>query len=106
MERRIEQAPVIEQAPAPSELSKVRGRRGRILVGTLALGAISLITLGSGIAVANGGSSDDSGNDTAIVECHSGTVTDGDIQMSAASATKVSRVELPDLPGGCSVTPS
>ena len=92
-------------APAPSELNMVRGRRGRILAGTLALGALSLVTVGSGFAAASAAPADDSGGDTAIVECRSGVVTDGDVLTSSISVTKVPAAPLPELPGGCSVTP-
>jgi hypothetical protein len=93
------------QLAPDTELDTVRGRRGRILAGTLALSALSLVTVGSGFAAASAAPADDSGHDTAIVECRSGIVTDGDIQTSSISVTKVPAAPLPELPGGCSVRP-
>ncbi len=94
----------MKKAPDATELNTVRGRRGRILAGTLALSALSLVTVGSGFAAASASPTDDSGHGTAIVECRSGVVTDGDIQTSSLSVAKVPAASLPDLPGGCSVT--
>jgi hypothetical protein len=39
-----------------------------------------------------------------IIECRSGIVTDGDVQMSALTVTRVPAAQLPDTtPGDCSV---
>ena len=83
---------------------KVHGTRWRILAGTMALGALSLVTAGVGLSEASA-SADDTHGGTAIVECRSGTVTDGDVQTSSMSATLVDAAHVPELPGGCSVTP-
>jgi hypothetical protein len=85
--------------------SKVRGQRWQILTGTVAIGALSLATAGCGFPSAGARSAGDTTGDTAIVECRSGIVTDGDVQTSSLSVTKVPAAHIPDLPGGCSVTP-
>ncbi len=39
-----------------------------------------------------------------VLECRSGIVTQGDVQMSASTATRVPAAQLPDTtPGGCSL---
>jgi hypothetical protein len=86
-------------------MAKVDGeprRRWRLLIGSVALGAAALGIAGGTIASATeatGGSP----SGTAVVECSSGTITQGDIQMSALSVTKVPAGEHPDIPGGCVV---
>jgi hypothetical protein len=55
---------------------KVRGNRRRILVGP---------------------------SGTAVAECSSGIVTQGDDQISSLFVAKVPASELPDTPGGCTV---
>ena len=79
---------------------KIRGQRWRLLVGSVALGAAALGVASGGIQAASA-SADDAPSSTAVVECSSGTVTNGDIQMSAAYVTRVPAGEHPDLPGGC-----
>jgi hypothetical protein len=79
---------------------KIRGQRWRLLVGSVALGAAALGLSGAGIQAASA-SADEAPSGTAVVECTSGTVTSGDIQMSAAYATRIPAGEHPDLPGGC-----
>jgi hypothetical protein len=87
-----------------TKLNTVHGTRWRILAGTVALGALSLVTAGC-FRDASAVSSDDSLGGTALVECRSGIVTDGDVQTSSMSVTKVDAAHVPELPGGCSVTP-
>jgi hypothetical protein len=77
--------------------------RRRILAGTLAVGALSLATAGCGFPAASAVSGASGG--TAIVECRSGVVTDGEIRTSSMSVTKVDATQVPELPEGCSVTP-
>lgn len=48
-------------------------------------------------------STDPNPSSTVVVECTSGTITNGDVQTSSSFVTKVSAGELPDLPGGCTV---
>jgi hypothetical protein len=78
------------------------GRPGRLLVGTVALGAAAL-GLSSCGSPASTVATDEAPSNTAVVECSSGTITDGDIQMSALTVTKVPAGEQPDVPGGCTV---
>jgi hypothetical protein len=80
---------------------KIRGR-WRLLVGSVALGAAALGLAGSGLQAATA-SADEAPSGTTIVECHSGTVTNGDVQMSAAFAAKVPAGEHPEIPGDCTV---
>ena len=81
--------------------SKVRGNRWRILVSSVALGAAALGLSSVGIAAATASTDDPSG--TAVVECSSGTVTQGDVQTSSLFVAKVPAGEHPDIPGGCTV---
>lgn len=81
---------------------KVHGRRWRLLVGSVALGAAALGFAGSGVATATA-SGDEAPSGTVVVQCSSGTITNGDVQTSSLSVTRVPAGEHPDLPGGCSV---
>ena len=81
--------------------SKVHGNRWRILVGSVALGAAALGLTSCGFPGTTASTDDPSG--TAIVECSSGIVTQGDIQTSSLFVAKVPASELPDTPGGCTV---
>ena len=81
---------------------KVRGRRWQLLVGTVALGAATLGLSSCGFP-ASTVATDEAPSNTAVVECSSGTITQGDIQMSALSVTRVPAGEQPDIPGGCTV---
>ena len=81
--------------------SKVHGNRWRILVGSVALGAAALGLTSCGFPATTASTDDPSG--TAIVECSSGIVTQGDIQTSSLFVAKVPASELPDTPGGCTV---
>ena len=82
--------------------SKVHGQRWRILVGSVALGAAALGLSSCGFP-ATTAATDEAPSNTAVVECSSGTVTQGDIEMSALTVTKVPAGEQPDVPGGCTV---
>jgi hypothetical protein len=81
--------------------SKIRGQRWRVLVGSVALGAAALGLSAGGLAAAGAATDDPSG--TAVVECSSGTVTQGDVQTSSLFVAKVPAGEQPDIPGGCTV---
>ncbi len=81
--------------------SKFRGQRMRVLVGSVALGAAALGLSSSGFAAATAATDSPSG--TAVVECSSGVVTQGDVQTSSLFVTKVPVGEHPDIPGGCTV---
>ena len=81
---------------------KIRGQRWRLLVGSVALGAAALGLSAGGFAAATA-ATDEAPSHTAVVECDSGTVTSGDIQMSALSVTRVPAGEHPDVPGDCTV---
>ena len=82
--------------------SKIRGQRWRLLVGSVALGAAALGLSSCGFP-ATTASTDEAPSGTAVVECSSGTVTQGDVQMSALFVAKVPAGEQPDVPGGCTV---
>jgi hypothetical protein len=82
--------------------SKIRTARWRILVGTAALGAAALGVTSSGLASASA-STDEAPSSTVVVECSTGTITQGDVQMSASFAARVPAGQQPDLPGGCTV---
>src|SRR5262245_5845739 len=75
---------------------KVHGLRWRLLVGTVALGAASL-GLSSGV-LAGSASADEAPSGTAIVQCTSGTVTNGDVQTSSSFVAKVPAGTHAELP--------
>jgi hypothetical protein len=81
---------------------KIRGQRWRLLVGSVALGAAALGLSSCGFP-ASTGATDEAPSGTTVVECNSGTITNGDVQMSALSVTKVPAGEHPDVPGDCTV---
>jgi hypothetical protein len=80
--------------------SKVRGRQWRLLVGSVALGAAALGLTSCGFP-ASTASTDEPPSSTSVVECTSGTITQGDIQMSAQVVERAPGGEHPDFPGGC-----
>jgi len=82
--------------------SKNHGHRWRLLVGTVALGAAAL-GLSSGGFPASTAATAEAPSNTAVVECSSGIITQGDVEMSALVVTKVPAGEQPDVPGGCTV---
>ena len=59
--------------------SKIRGQRWRILVGSVALGAAALGLSSCGVRRATTAATDEAPSSTAVVECSSGTVTQGDV---------------------------
>jgi hypothetical protein len=74
-------------------------KRWAIPAGALALSAAVLGVL----AVATPVFASDPGP-SRVLECRSGIVTQGDVQMSASTATRVPAAQLPDTtPGGCSL---
>ena len=80
----------------------VRLSRWRILAGTVALTATSF-----GVAaMATPASADDPSGPTAVVECRSGIVTQGDVQTSSLSVATIPTGSIPDVPGGCTVRPN
>jgi hypothetical protein len=81
---------------------KIRGRRWRLLVGSVALGAAALGLSSCGFASTTA-ATDDAPSHTAVVECTSGIVTNGDIQTSSLVVTRVPPGVHPDVPGGCTV---
>jgi hypothetical protein len=82
--------------------SKIRGPRWRLLVGSVALGAAALGLSSCGFPETTA-TTDEAPSGTAVVECSSGTITQGDVQMSSLFVAKVPAGEQPDLPGGCTV---
>jgi len=82
--------------------SKIHGQRWRLLVGSVALGAAALGLSSCGFP-ASTAATDEAPSGTAVVECSSGIVTQGDIQTSSLSVTKIPAGEHPDLPGDCTV---
>jgi hypothetical protein len=81
---------------------KIRGPRWRLLVGSVALGAAALGLSSCGFPSSTA-TTDDAPSSTAVVECSSGIITTGDIQMSALSVTRIPAGEHPDVPGDCTV---
>jgi hypothetical protein len=81
--------------------TKVHGKRWSILVGSVALGAAALGLSSCGFPSATAATQDPSGS--AVVECSSGIVTQGDVQTSSLFVAKVPAGEHPDTPGGCTV---
>jgi hypothetical protein len=81
--------------------SKIHGTRWRLLVGSVALGAAALGLSSCGFPATT--ASTDVPSDTAVVECSSGTVTQGDVQTSSLFVAKIPAGEQPDIPGGCTV---
>ena len=79
---------------------KIRGQRWRLLVGSVALGAAALGLSSCGFPTTTA-STDEAPSSTAVVECSSGIVTNGDVQTSSLLVAKVPAGEHPDLPGGC-----
>jgi hypothetical protein len=81
---------------------KIRGRRWRLLVGSVALGAAALGLSSCGFP-ATTAATDEAPSHTAVVECSSGIVTNGDVQTSSLFVARVPAGVHPDLPGGCTV---
>jgi hypothetical protein len=82
--------------------SKIRGR-WRLLVGSVALGAAALGLSSCGFP-ATSASTDEAPSGTQVVQCSSGTITQGDVQTSSLFVAKVPAGQLPpDLPGECTV---
>jgi hypothetical protein len=79
----------------------VHGNRWRILVGSVALGAAALGLSSCGFPETTASTDVPSG--TAVVECNSGIVTQGDVQTSSLFVAKVPAGVHPDIPGGCTV---
>ena len=75
---------------------------GRILAGSVAVAALSIVA-GGGHPAASAVTA--GGGGTAIAECRSGIVTDGEILTSSTSVTEIDAAHVPELPGGCRVTP-
>jgi hypothetical protein len=84
-----------------TERQGVQGRLWRIVVGVMAFGAATLGIVSSGYA--SSAPTDNSPGTTAVVECSSGTITQGDVQTSSLAVAKVPANAVPDLPGGCTV---
>jgi hypothetical protein len=81
---------------------KIRGRRWRLQAGSVALGAAALGLSSCGFPTTTA-ATDEAPSGTTIVECSSGTITSGDIQLSALNVTRVPAGEHPDFPGDCTV---
>jgi hypothetical protein len=81
---------------------KVLGNRWRLLVGSVALGAAALGLSSCGFP-ATTASTDEAPSNTAVVQCSSGPITNGDVQMSALFVARVPDGVPSDLPGGCTV---
>ena len=81
--------------------SEVHGKRWPTLVSSVALGVAALGLSSAGIAAATASTDDPSG--TAVVECSSGSVTQGDVQTSSLFVAKLPANEQPEIPGGCTV---
>ena len=81
--------------------SKIRGNRWRVLVGSVALGGAALGLSSCGFPATT--ATNDGPSGTAVVECTSGIVTNGDVQTSSLFVAKIPAGEHPDVPGGCTV---
>ena len=81
---------------------KIRGPRWRLLVGSVALGAAALGLSSCGFP-ATTAATDEAPSHTAVVECNSGIVTNGDVLTSSLFVARVPAGVQPDLPGGCTV---
>ena len=82
--------------------NRVHLSRWRILAGTVAFAATSF----GAAALAAPASADDPSGATAVVECRSGIVTQGDVQTSSLRVTAIPAGSIPDVPGGCTVRPN
>ncbi len=82
---------------------KVHGNRWRVLVASAALGVAALGLSSCGFPTTSATTTPTGDPSTAVVECSSGTVTQGDVQTSSLSVTKIPAGEHPDIPGGCTV---
>jgi hypothetical protein len=82
--------------------SKIRGQRWRVLVGSVALGTAVMGASLGGVTAATASTDEPSG--TAVVECTSGAVAQGDVQTSSRFVANLPAGEHPDIPGGCTVT--
>ena len=81
--------------------SKIHGHGWRVLTGAVALGATSFGALG--ICAAASATVDDPSGGTKIVQCSSGTVTNGDVSTSSLFVAKVPASAIHDVPGDCTV---
>jgi hypothetical protein len=68
----------------------------------VALGAAALGLSSCGFP-ATTAATDEAPSHTAVVECNSGIVTNGDVQTSWLFVARVPAGVHPDLPGGCTV---
>jgi hypothetical protein len=76
----------------------IQSRLWSIPAGALTLSAVLLCV----VAMAAPAMADEVGS--RVLECRSGIVTDGDVQMSALTVTRVPAAPLPDTtPGDCSL---
>jgi hypothetical protein len=82
---------------------EIRGRRRRILVGSVALGAAALGLSSCGFPATTAATTDEAPSHATVVECTSGIVTNGDVQTSSLFVARIPAGQQPDLPGGCSV---
>jgi len=80
---------------------KIRGR-WRLLVGSVTLGVAALGLSSCGFPSTTA-STNEAPSGTNIVECRSGTITNGDVQTSSLFVAKVPAGVHPDLPGDCTV---
>jgi hypothetical protein len=96
----METTPTAASTGTAGSTSTTRSKkRWAIPAGALALSAAVLGVLALATPVF---ANDPSG--PRVLECHSGIVTQGDTQMSAATATRVPAAQLPDTtPGDCSL---
>jgi hypothetical protein len=89
----------METARSTQSTRTTQRKRWGIPAGALALCAALLGVL----ALAAPAMADDPSG-SHILECRSGIVTDGDVQMSSLSVTRVPAAQLPDTtPGDCSL---
>jgi hypothetical protein len=85
-----------------SAKGSTRGTSWKLLVGSVVLGVAPFALMSGGSTSATASAGDSSGT-TAVVECSSGTITQGDVQTSSLLVVKVPASSIPDTPGGCTV---
>jgi hypothetical protein len=80
---------------------KIRGR-WRLLGGSVTLGVVALGLSSCGFQSTTA-STNEAPSGTSIVECRSGTITNGDVQTSSLFVARIPEGVHPDFPGDCAV---
>jgi hypothetical protein len=88
------------QSATPTDTSRATRSRWRTIAAESVMLGAAVFCI---VSVATPALASDPSDDFAVVECRSGLVTDGDVQMSSLLAAKVPVTQLPEIPGECSV---